>query len=159
MFLLLRFFAIDAAFGRKLALLRSPALLAARLYIASVFLPSGWLKLSSWSSTLDLFRSEYHVPWLPPDAAAYVGTFGELVFPAMLLLGLFGRLSALATWCVNAMAVISYEQVLFAAGFEAALGQHLLWAVLLGALVIFGPGRFSVDKLLLRLQPKAVTIA
>lgn len=151
MFLLRALVNFNAAVGRLLDLLRSPALLAARIYIASVFLPSGWLKLSSWSSTLDLFTDEYRVPLLSPEIAAYVGTFGELVFPSLLLLGLFGRLSALATSAVNAMAVISYAHVLFSEGFEAAIGQHLLWAVLLGALAIFGPGRFSLDELLQRL--------
>jgi putative oxidoreductase len=150
MSLLLRLMSWDAALGRLLDWLRSPALLAARIYIASVFLPSGWLKLSSWSSTLDLFRDEYHVPLLPPELAAYVGTFGELFFPSLLLVGLFGRFSALAASAVNAMAVISYAHVLFSEGFEAAIGQHLLWAVLLAALAIFGPGSLSIDRLLQR---------
>jgi len=56
-------------------------LLLARLYLAKVFIASGWLKLTNWSQTLDLFTSEYHVPVLPPMIAAVAGTFGELVFP------------------------------------------------------------------------------
>jgi putative oxidoreductase len=41
-----------ATLGRWLDKLQPLALLAARLYIADVFLRSGWLKLTSWDSTL-----------------------------------------------------------------------------------------------------------
>jgi putative oxidoreductase len=141
---------LHAALGRLLDKLQSVALLAARLYIADVFWRSGWLKLTSWDSTLDLFRTEYHVPVLPPYLAAVTGTFGELFFPTLLVLGLFGRLGALGTFAVNAMAVISYSHVLFQEGFEAAIGQHILWGTLLIGLSVFGPGRISVDAWLER---------
>jgi putative oxidoreductase len=139
-----------AALGRLLDKLQPLALLAARLYIADVFLRSGWLKLTSWDSTLDLFRDEYHVPLLPPDVAAVAGTFGELFFPTLLLLGLFGRFAALGTFAVNAMAVISYSNVLLAEGYEAALGNHVLWGTLLLGLSVFGPGKISIDTWLER---------
>jgi putative oxidoreductase len=134
-----------ATLGRWLDKLQSLALLAARLYIADVFLRSGWLKLTSWDSTLDLFREEYRVPLLPPDAAAIAGTFGELFFPTLLLLGLFGRVGALGTFLVNCVAVISYAHVLLAEGYEAALGNHILWGAILLGLVVFGPGKISID--------------
>jgi putative oxidoreductase len=141
---------LHAALGRLLDKLQPLALLAARLYVTDVFWRSGWLKLTSWSSTLDLFRDEYHVPVLPPELAAVVGTFGELFFPALLVLGLFGRLGALGTFAVNAMAVISYAHVLLADGYEAALGNHILWGTLLLGLTVFGPGKISIDALLER---------
>src|SRR4051795_9802718 len=68
--------------------------LAIRFYVSWVFLKSGWLKLSSWDQTLSLFHDEYHVPLLPPDLAAVVGTFGELFFPMLLIVGLAGRIGA-----------------------------------------------------------------
>ena len=139
-----------AALGRLLDKLQPLALLAARIYIADVFVHSGWLKLTSWGSTLDLFRDEYHVPLLPPDIAAVAGTFGELFFPTLLLLGLFGRFAALGTFVVNAMAVISYSNVLLAEGYEAALGNHILWGTLLVGLSVFGPGKISLDAWLER---------
>lgn len=132
--------------GSLLDLLRSPFLLATRWYLAWQFLKSGWLKLSAWDQTLGLFRDEYHVPLLPPDLAAVVGTFGELFFPALLVLGLFGRLGALGLFAVNAMAVISYSDVLLSEGFEAALGQHVLWGFMAAALAVFGPGRIALDS-------------
>lgn len=136
---------LHAALGRLLDRLQPLALLAARLYIADVFWKSGWIKFTNWDSTLDLFREEYHVPVLPPGLAAVAGTFGELFFPVLLVLGLFGRLGAFGMFAVNAMAVVSYSHVLFQEGFEAAIGQHILWGTLLLGLAVFGPGRISVD--------------
>ena len=63
-------------------------------------------------------------------------------------MGLFGRLSALGLFAVNAMAVISYRHVLLTEGFEAALGQHVLWGFMLAMLAIYGPGKWSADHLL-----------
>ena len=120
--LVLKLTGAHAALGRVLDHLRSILLLCTRLYVGWQFTKSGWLKLTSWSTTLDLFHTEYHVPLLPPDVAAVAGTFGELFFPSLLYLGLFGRVGALGVFFVNAMAVISYRQVLLADGSEAALG-------------------------------------
>ncbi len=137
----------EAPLARAAAWLVSPAALAARLYVAWVFLHSGWLKASDWEQTVALFQSEYRVPLLSPTLAAYAGAGGELLFGGLVALGLFGRAGALGLFLLNAMAVISYRHVLLADGFEAALAQHVLWAVLLAALVVHGPGRLSVDGL------------
>ncbi|HEX7373355.1 MAG TPA: DoxX family protein [Steroidobacteraceae bacterium] len=131
-----------------LARLADPFAFATRLYVSWQFLKSGYIKVSSWDTTLSLFRDEYHVPLLPPDLAAVVGTFGELCFPVLVILGLFGRLSAAGLFAVNAMAVISYAHVLLAEGYEAALGQHVLWGYMLVMLAIHGPGAWSLDRLL-----------
>jgi len=122
-------------------------LLATRWYVSWQFLKSGWLKVTSWESTLDLFREEYHVPLLPPHLAAVTGAFGELFFPCLLVLGIGGRIGPLGLSCVNIVAVISYRQVLLAEGFEAALAQHVLWGYMLLLLVIFGNGPLSLDRL------------
>ena len=124
-------------------------LLAARLYVSSVFFRSGIVKISDWSSTLALFHDEYTVPVLPPDLAAYVGTFGELVFPVLLVLGLAGRFSAAGLFMVNLMAVISYPQ-LFKFDCPAAINSHAYWGTILLSLVVFGLGPLSVDTLVLR---------
>jgi len=49
---------------------------------------------------------------------------------------------------VNLMAVISYRQVLLAEGYEAALGQHILWGFMLAMLAIYGLGAIAADRLL-----------
>ena len=142
--------ALHASLGRALDRLQPLLLLGTRLYVGWQFTKSGWLKYSSWDTTLGLFRDEYHVPLLPPEFAAVMGTCGELGFPILLYLGLYGRLGALGTFFVNAMAVISYRQVLLAEGFEAALGNHILWGFMLLVLIVFGPGRISLDASLER---------
>jgi putative oxidoreductase len=132
---------------RGLDALQSVFAFATRVYVSWVFLKSGWLKITSWDSTLSLFRDEYHVPLLPAHLAAVVGTAGELFFPILLILGLGGRLGAVGLFAVNAMAVISYAHVLFSDGFEAAIGQHYLWGFMLAMLAIYGSGAISVDRL------------
>jgi putative oxidoreductase len=123
-------------------------LLATRLYVSWQFLISGWLKLTTWETTLFLFEEEYRTPLLPPAVAAVAGTAGELVFPTLLVLGLGGRYAAAGLFAVNVMAVVSYAHVLLTEGFEAALGQHYLWGFMLLVLIVFGPGRWSLDALI-----------
>jgi putative oxidoreductase len=134
--------------ARVLDGLRSPLLLFIRLWVSWQFLKSGWLKLTQWESTVELFRSEYQVPFLTPTLAAVAGTVGELLFPALLVLGLFARVGALGLFAVNLMAVVSYWHVLGQEGFEAALGQHVLWGFMTLVLCTFGAGRFSIDQVL-----------
>jgi putative oxidoreductase len=139
-----------AALVRALDLLANFFALYLRVWVSWVFLKSGMLKLESWDSTLALFKDEYRVPLLPPALAAYVGTFGELFFPILVILGLAGRLSAIGLFAVNAMAVISYAHVLLAEGSEALARQHYLWGLALLVIVFYGPGALSVDKFLAR---------
>jgi putative oxidoreductase len=146
---------IDALINPKSVLSRAldalqPAFaLGSRIYVSWVFLKSGYLKVSDWESTVALFEYEYQVPLLPPTLAAILGTAGELVFPVLLILGLFGRMSALGLQAVNVLAVISYSHVLFQEGFAAAIGQHYLWGYILAVLALYGPGSWSLDTWLL----------
>lgn len=141
---------LNDVLARLLAPFADLVALAARVYVGWQFMKSGWLKLQDWGTTLYLFENEYRVPLLPPQAAAVAGTAGELLFPVLLMLGLAGRLGALGLSAVNALAVISYAHVLLQEGFEAAIGQHVLWGWLLVMVVVYGPGRLSVDHGLAR---------
>jgi len=136
--------------GGGLDHLRSVMLLGTRLWVSWQFLASGWLKITTWENTLTLFQEEYHVPLLPPVAAAITGACGELFFPILLVLGLFTRVGALGLFAVNAMALYSYWHVLGGEGFEAARGQHYLWGYMLLVIATCGGGFFSLDKLLER---------
>jgi putative oxidoreductase len=136
--------------ARTLDALRSLLLLGTRLYVSWQFLLSGWGKLTRWDTTLFLFQEEYHVPVLPPAVAAVVGTFGELFFPVLLVLGLFSRVGAIGLFAVNAMALLSYWHVLGGDDFAAARGQHYLWGFMTLVIAMYGAGTLSVDALLER---------
>jgi len=117
--------------------------LGIRGYVASVFFQSGLTKLASWDATLALFEEVYAVPVLPPAAAAYLGTAAELALPILLVLGLGGRLTALALFVFNIVAVASYPDIS-----EAGIKDHQLWGALLLVTLFHGPGRLSLDHLI-----------
>ncbi len=123
--------------------LHSLAVLLIRLYIAKVFFYAGLTKLQDWDTTLFLFEEEYQVPLISFEAAAYLGTFGEIVFPVLLAVGLASRFTALALSVVNVVAVISLAEIA-----PAALYLHVLWGLLLVQVVIYGAGRLSLDNVL-----------
>lgn len=132
------------AWLRAIALLETLqplAQLAARLYVARAFFLSGLTKIRDWDTTLALFADEYHVPLLPPEVAAVAGTTGELVLPVLLALGLAGRFGAMGLFVMNIVAVVSLEDIA-----DAALQQHVFWGSLLAGLILWGPGRWSVDR-------------
>ena len=115
--------------------------LALRLYVAKVFFTSGLIKLQSWNSTLALFENEFHVPVLSPTLAAYLGTGAELVLPVLLALGIGTRFTAVALFVFNIVAVVSYPDLS-----DAGLKDHILWGALLLVTLVYGPGRFAVDR-------------
>lgn len=117
--------------------------LAIRLHVANVFFKSGLTKIQDWDKTLFLFEEMYRVPLLSPPVAAFLGTFGELVFPVLLALGLATRFSALALSVVNIVAVIAFWHVL--SENAAALSHHFYWGFLLLATLFHGPGKLALD--------------
>lgn len=64
-----------------------------------------------------------------------------LVLQVLLAPGLGGRFAALGLSVVNAVAVISLAEIA-----PAALQQHILWGCLLIGVLLWGPGRWSVDR-------------
>jgi putative oxidoreductase len=117
-----------------------------RCYVAWQFLHSGLIKIQNWPGTLELFRSEYQVPFIPPELAAYVGTGGELIFPCLLIVGLFSRPAAVGLFFVNGMAAISYPQ-LWELECPTGINDHFYWGILLLVVTAFGAGRFSLDSI------------
>jgi putative oxidoreductase len=125
---------------RWLEALQPAAQLAARLYLARVFFLSGLTKLRDWDTTVALFTDEYRVPLLPPEVAALMGTGGEILLPLLLVPGLCGRFAAAGIFVLNAVAAISLPEIS-----EAALQQHVFWGSLALGLLLWGPGKWSVD--------------
>jgi len=124
--------------------------LGMRVFLANVFFKSGLSKIQNWDSTLYLFRDEYRVPRLNPEWAAYLATGAELVFPLMLVAGLFGRIAAGGLFILNLVAVISYYAELS----EAGINQHLYWGMLFCVLLV-SHIKWSIDHWL---ETRATTL-
>lgn len=125
--------------------LQGLVLLGLRLWLFKVFFAAGWLKLASWDTTLALFEDLYHVPLLPPHVAAVAGTFGETVFPLMLLAGAGTRFFAAGLFVVNLVAVISYPDLT-----ELTRQFHYYWGGMILVLLAFGAGPLSLEGLCTR---------
>jgi len=138
-----RLVALYAGATRLLNALQPLLLLGFRLYVARVFLLSGFTKIQDWSVTLALFTDEYHVPLLPPALAALMGTATELSMPVLLALGLATRFGSFVLFVFNIIAVISY-----AALPDIAVKDHILWGTMILVVLLFGPGRISLDRLI-----------
>lgn len=113
-----------------------------RMAVADVFWSSGTTKLSSWSTTLYLFQSEYRVPVLPPDMAATIAASIELTTPFLLLFGLLTRGAAAVLLGMTAVIeIFVYPQ---------AWPTHIQWAAMLLVLLFRGPGAISLDHFIRR---------
>jgi putative oxidoreductase len=116
--------------------------LAARFSIAGIFYLSGRTKVEGWltvsESAIALFADEYQVPLLPPAVAAHLATWAEHLFPVLLVLGLFTRLSALALLGMTAVIQVFV--------YPDAWPTHLAWAGLLLYLAGRGAGPVSLDR-------------
>ena len=118
--------------------------LAARFSIAGIFFQSGRTKVEGFLAVtpgaVELFRSEYKLPLVPPEFAAHAAAYAEHLFPLLLVLGLATRLSAAA--------LLGMTLVIQLFVYPDAWPTHLSWAGLLLFLVGRGGGRFALDRLL-----------
>lgn len=131
--------------GQLTRLLPHDALaLVDRVAIAAIFFLSGRTKVEGWlsikESTYLLFREEYRLPLVPVEIAAHAAAWAEHLFPLLLVLGLFTRLSALA--------LLGMTLVIQVFVYPDAWPTHLSWAGLLLYLVGRGGGALSLDRLL-----------
>lgn len=119
-------------------------LLVSRVGIAAVFFASGRTKVSGLLSvtggTVELFRSEYHLPLVDPAVAAHVAAYAEHLFPVLLVLGLATRGAALA--------LLGMTLVIEVFVYPDAWPTHLSWAAPLLLLAARGGGAWSLDRLL-----------
>ena len=124
-------------------------LIFVRVVLGGIFWRSGQTKVAegTWfqltDTTYELFRTEYAGVPLPPELAAVMANAAEHVLPALLLVGLFTRGSALAL--VGMTLIIQ----LFVYP-DAWWPEHSLWTALALVLVLRGGGLFSLDALLAR---------
>lgn len=119
--------------------------LLARAVIGLVFFNSWQTKIdfATWSikpATFFLFATEYRVPLIPSDLAAYMATTAEFVCPILIWLGLGTRFAAAA--------LLGMTLVIQLFVYPNAYVTHGLWAVALLFLMRFGPGKISLDHLI-----------
>ncbi|WP_313906813.1 DoxX family protein [Sphingopyxis sp. P1IMeth2] len=120
-------------------------LLFTRLVLAGVFWRSGRTKVEegSWLSISDstyfLFQEEYSGVPLPSEFAALAATMAEHLFPVLLVLGLFTRLSVLALLGMTAVIQIFVYP-------DAWWPVHSLWVALALMLIIRGGGTIALDS-------------
>jgi putative oxidoreductase len=116
--------------------------LVARVSITAIFIMSGRTKVEGFltltDSTYELFRTEYNLPLISPVLAAHLSAYAEHLFPALLILGLFSRLSALA--------LLGMTLVIEIFVYPDAWPTHLSWIGLLLIIIAKGAGRFSLDR-------------
>ena len=115
-----------------------------RFGVAAVFFQSGRTKVEGIftipDTTIELFRSEYALPLLPPEVAAYMAAGAEHIFSILLVLGLFTRLSAAA--------LLGMTLVIQVFVYPDAWPTHLSWAGLMLPLIALGGGKLSLDHVL-----------
>jgi putative oxidoreductase len=116
--------------------------LCARIALAAIFFLSGRTKveglLTVSEGTYALFRDEYKVPLLAPEVAAHLATYAEHLLPALLVLGLLTRLSALGLLAMTAVIQVFV--------YADAWPTHPSWAALALYLAGRGGGALSLDR-------------
>lgn len=121
-------------------------LIVARFGAGAIFLLAGRAKVEGWftitGGTFDLFATEYALPLIPPNIAAYAATISEHTFSILLLLGLCTRGAALG--------LLGMTLVIQFFVYPDAWPTHLSWAGLLLPLIAKGGGTFSLDYLIAR---------
>lgn len=133
------------AFGRRVLhwLDRIPYWLLAiplRLAVATVFWNSAMTHLANWQTTLELFETEYALPFMPSDLAAYMAVAIELSAPVLLVLGLLTRpAAAVLLGMTSVIEVFVYPQ---------AWPTHIQWAAMMLVLLARGAGKLSLDWLI-----------
>ena len=111
--------------------------------IGTIFFLSGRTKVDGWLTVTDgtytLFRDEYRLPLIPIEIAAHAAVRAKHLFPLLLVLGLFTRLSALA--------LLGMTLVIQLFVYPDAWPTHLSWAGLRLYLAGRGARTLSLDWL------------
>ena len=111
----------------------STYLLLCRIYVFIVFFQSGWLKLENavkgnWYITEYLFEHEYNILFIHYKVAAVIGTFSELFFPILLVLGLVSRASAFVVISMILLMSLNYLHH----------DEHTIWGILFLNILVYG---------------------
>lgn len=129
--------------------------LTARASVALIFWRSAQTKISGWDfldqswqfynlsdSTFMLFEYEYDLPVINYEVAAYLATFSEFFLSIAIAVGFMTRFTALAFLGMTAVIQIFV--------YPDAWPTHIMWAAILLYLIKHGPGKFSLDKMFVK---------
>ena len=126
-------------------------LLILRVTLARPFFASGLTRWDGWFTlsfgTKVLFTQDYklhilgaQIPFPMPELVAAMASTGEIVLPILLAFGLLTRWAALGL-----LGMIVVIQMTYPGGWA---NFHLYWAAMALAILTFGPGAISLDRLL-----------
>ena len=88
-----------------------------------------------------LFEDEYQVPLLSPEFAAQASILGETILPFMLIFGVGTRFGALGLLGMTLVIQTVYPNLFY---------DHMVWAAALIGILLIGPGKVSLDRLISR---------
>ena len=125
-------------------------LLILRLALARPFFASGLTRWDGWFTlsfgTKILFAQEYklhifgaQIPFPMPELVATMASTAEIALPILLAFGLLTRWAALGLLCMTAIIQLTYP--------DGWANFHLYWAAMALAILTFGPGAVSLDRL------------
>ena len=126
-------------------------LLILRLALARPFFASGLTRWDGWFTlsfgTKILFAQDYklhifgaQIPFPMPELVATMASSAEIVLPILLAFGLLTRWAALGLLCMTGIIQLTYP--------DGWANFHLYWAAIALAILTFGPGAISLDRLL-----------
>ena len=93
-----------------------------------------------------LFANEFHFPEAVAPIAAQLAAIGENILSPLLIIGLFGRASALGLLVMTAV-IQFYVYPSELLNPHGNWSEHLLWAAPLFVILARGPGALSIDAL------------
>ena len=126
-------------------------LLVLRLALARPFFASGLTRWDGWFTlsfgTKILFSEEYklhifgaEIPFPMPELVATMASTAEIVLPILLAFGFLTRWAALGLLVMTAIIQLTYP--------DGWANFHLYWAAMALAIMTFGPGAISLDRLI-----------
>jgi putative oxidoreductase len=126
-------------------------LLVLRLTLARPFFASGLTRWDGWFTlsfgTKTLFAEEYklhifgaEIPFPAPELVATMASTAEIVLPILVAFGFLTRWAALGLLVMTGVIQLTYP--------DGWANFHLYWAAMALAIIAFGPGAISLDRLI-----------
>ncbi len=110
--------------------------LGLRVFLANIFWQSGWLKFQDMVLAKNLFGKDFNLPEsLTLVFSVYTYAYLETIGAVLLAVGLFTRF----------ISILLIGLSVFSQFYGVDLPDHYFWMFAFAALVIYGPGKISLD--------------